>query len=137
MMLCLPHTLPHVQDDRSALLAEIRLGRALQHVNPPLPTPPLQVFVHDIAMAAIRSGVQLNVAPRPLERAEREEKVLDVSSELRKMQNKRRKQEVCVSIHLYCVLRGVCVGVCWYVHGLMFWCVCVLVGVLACVLVWA
>ena len=113
------------------------MGRALQHVNPPLPTPPVQVFVHDIAMAAIRSGVQLNVALRPLERTEREEKVVDVSSELRKMQNKRRKQEVRVSIHIYCVLGDVCVGVWWYVFGLMFCCVCVLVGVLACVLVCA
>lgn len=92
-----------MQSDRSALLAEIRLGRTLQHVNPPLPTAPVQAFIHDIVMAAIRSGVQLNTAPRPLEAAEREEKVLDVSSELRKMQRKRRKQEVCVSAQYVCV----------------------------------
>ena len=103
------------------------MGRALQHVNPPLPTPPVQVFVHDIAMAAIRSGVQLNVAPRPPERAEREEKVVDVSSELRKMQNKRRKQEVRVSIHTYILCAWRCV--CWCVV------VCVWVDVLLCVCV--
>ena len=62
-------------------------------MTPPTPTPPVQAYVHDAVMAAIRRGVQLNAAPRPLEGVERE-KVLDISSELRKMQKKRRKQEV-------------------------------------------
>ena len=66
-------------------------------MNPPLPAQPVQAFIHDVVMAAIRNGVQLNAAPQPLESAEREEKVVDVSTELRRMQKKRRKQEVCGS----------------------------------------
>ena len=49
-----------------------------------------------MAMDMIRSGVTLRAVTPPLERAPAEEKVVDVSSELRQMFQKRNKQEVCV-----------------------------------------
>ena len=49
-----------------------------------------------MAMDMIRSGVTLRAVTPPLERAPAKEKVVDVSSELRQMFQKRNKQEVCV-----------------------------------------